>query len=216
MANFIADNVTVSINGRPLFQPLSFEVRAGKVLAIMGPSGSGKSSLLSYMAGTLQAPLVGMGSLKIENQNIENLAIEQRKVGLLYQDDLLFPHITVGENLLYALSRKGSKAQRIQRVKTSLKNVALENYFARLPETLSGGQRARVSLLRTLLSEPKIILLDEPFSKLDKSLREEFKNFVFTTIERQQIPCVLVTHEKDDLPQGSELIDLEGDFTNLT
>ena len=209
MANFFANSIVVSIKGRPLFQPLSFEVRPGKFLAIMGPSGSGKSSLLSYMAGSLQLPLMGSGQLKIENKNIENLSIENRKVGLLYQDDLLFPHMTVGDNLLYAISRKGSKTERIQTVLTSLTKVDLGSYFERLPETLSGGQRARVSLLRTLLSEPKVILLDEPFSKLDKTLRNEFKKFVYGAIERQQIPCVLVTHDKDDAPTDSDFLNLE-------
>ena len=209
MANFFANSIVVSIKGRPLFQPLSFEVRPGKFLAIMGPSGSGKSSLLSYMAGSLQLPLMGSGQLKIENKNIENLSIENRKVGLLYQDDLLFPHMTVGDNLLYAISRKGSKTERIQTVMTSLTKVDLGSYFERLPETLSGGQRARVSLLRTLLSEPKVILLDEPFSKLDKTLRNEFKKFVYGAIERQQIPCVLVTHDKDDAPTDSDFLNLE-------
>ena len=209
MANFTADKVTVSLKGISLFQPLSFEVRPGKVLAIMGPSGRGKSSLLSYIAGSLQQPLVGSGQLKVDARNIETLAIEQRKVGLLYQDDLLFPHMTVGENLLYACSQKVSKMQRVQVVRSSLTNVSLNGFFDRFPETLSGGQRARVSLLRTLLSEPEVILLDEPFSKLDKSLRGEFRNFVFEMIKQKQIPCILVTHDRDDAPMDSTILNLE-------
>lgn len=206
---FEAKNVEIKIKGLSLFKPLSFTVQPGEVVAIMGPSGSGKSSLLSYIAGSLAPPLFGSGQILIEDQDISSFVIEKRRVGILYQEDFLFPHMTVGENLLFSLNNSGSRKLRILEVESALTNVGLRDFFQRLPSSLSGGQRARASLLRTFLSKPKLILLDEPFSKLDKVLRVSFREFVYEQLIQLRIPSVLVTHDSEDIPSGAKVISLE-------
>lgn len=209
MSIFKAMNISISVNDKALFHNLSFEVKPGEVFAVMGASGSGKSSLLSYIVGSLPPTFQASGQLFIDDQKIDQLNIENRKVGILYQDDLLFPHLNVGENLLFAMKEPQDRKSRINVVDTNLEKAGLAGFFNRKPGTLSGGQRARVGALRTILSNPKLILLDEPFSKLDKSLRSSFRDFVFTELKQQEIPCVIVTHDLDDIPAGSHKILIE-------
>jgi len=210
MSEFKAQDLSIYVNSKPLFKKLSFEIGPGEVFAIMGGSGSGKSSLLSYIVGSLSSDLKGSGKLYLNGKQIESLDILDRKVGILLQDDLLFPHMSVGENLLFAMTDAADKKTRKNLVELSLKKSGLDGFFKRKPATLSGGQRARVGALRTLLSKPKLILLDEPFSKLDKSLRSSFRNFIFTEIENQKIPCILVTHDSDDIPANAKTIVIDG------
>ena len=209
MSIFRAMNISISVNDKSLFKNLSFEVKPGEVFAVMGASGSGKSSLLYYIVGSLPPALQASGQLFLDDLRIDHLKIEDRKVGILYQDDLLFPHMNVGENLLFAMKEPQDRKSRINIVDTNLEKAGLAGFFNRKPGTLSGGQRARVGALRTLLSNPKLILLDEPFSKLDKSLRSSFRDFVFTELKQQKIPCVIVTHDLDDIPAGSHKIQIE-------
>ncbi len=209
MSIFRAMNISISVNDKSLFKNLSFEVKPGEVFAVMGASGSGKSSLLNYIVGSLPPALQASGQLFLDDLRIDHLKIEDRKVGILYQDDLLFPHMNVGENLLFAMKEPQDRKSRINIVDTNLEKAGLAGFFNRKPGTLSGGQRARVGALRTLLSNPKLILLDEPFSKLDKSLRSSFRDFVFTELKQQKIPCVIVTHDLDDIPAGSHKIQIE-------
>lgn len=208
MSVFRAMNISISINDKSLFKNLSFEVKPGEVFAVMGASGSGKSSLLNYIVGSLPSTLQASGQLFLDDRRIDHLKIEDRKVGILYQDDLLFPHLNVGENLLFAMKEPQDRKSRINIVDTNLEKAGLAGFFNRKPGTLSGGQRARVGALRTLLSNPKLILLDEPFSKLDKSLRSNFRDFIFTELKQQKIPCVIVTHDLDDIPAGSHKIQI--------
>lgn len=193
--------------GKPLFQPLSFELNKGELLAIMGPSGVGKSSLLSAIAGTLDPVFRCQGEASLNGQNLLNLPLRQRQVGLMFQDDLLFPHFNVGQNLAFALSPSLNKAQRQQRIETALAFAELEGFSQRDITTLSGGQRARVSLLRTLLAEPKLLLLDEPYAKLDKSLKDNFGQFVLDHIQHANVPAILVSHDVDDA-KGWPIVEL--------
>lgn len=209
MSIFRAMNISINVNDRELFKNLSFEVKPGEVFVVMGASGSGKSSLLNYIVGSLPQTLQASGQLFLDDRKIDHLKIEDRKVGILYQDDLLFPHLNVGENLLFAMKEPQDRKSRINIIDTNLEKAGLAGFFNRNPGTLSGGQRARVGALRTLLSNPKLILLDEPFSKLDKSLRSSFRDFVFTELKQQNIPCVIVTHDLDDIPAGSHKIQIE-------
>jgi putative thiamine transport system ATP-binding protein len=201
------ENVTLAVQGRTLIRDLSASIEPGRVLAVMGPSGSGKSSLLGWIAGTLEPPFEAHGSLQLNGTDLAALPIQQRRIGLLFQDDLLFPHLSVQDNLLFALPA-GPRAGRQQAAERALEEAGLGGFGVRLPASLSGGQRARVSLLRALLAAPAALLLDEPFSKLDAALREQMRQFTFTTLATRRVPALLVTHDAADVPAGAHLIRL--------
>ncbi|MFM2422400.1 MAG: hypothetical protein RL291_930 [Pseudomonadota bacterium] len=197
------DDVAVTLGGRTLVE-ISAQVMPGQVLTVMGPSGSGKSSLLSYLAGTLAPAFSARGTARLNGRPLDGLPPEQRRVGLLFQDDLLFPHLSVGGNLAFALpAHVKGKAVRRAACEAALTAAGLEGFVDRDPATLSGGQRARVALLRVLLSEPEALLLDEPFSKLDAQLRASFRAFVFDEIRRRGLPALLVTHDPADAEAAS-------------
>jgi putative thiamine transport system ATP-binding protein len=134
--------------------------------------------------------------------------IQQRRIGLLFQDDLLFPHMTVRDNLLFALPR-GERHQRVAAADAALAEAGLAGFGERIPASLSGGQRSRVSLLRALLAQPRALLLDEPFSKLDAALRAQMREFTFATLRDRRVPTVLVTHDEDDVPTGAQVVRLD-------
>lgn len=184
----------------PLFSPVSFDVCPGEVFTLMGPSGCGKSTLLSAIAGHLANDFSLSGDVTLNERSVMLLAPDQRKIGLLFQDDLLFPHLSVLENLMFGIPRHYRGKERIERAESTLATIGLSQLANKQPSEISGGQRARVSLMRMLLSEPQAVLLDEPFSKLDKALRSEFRQFVFDQIKARQIPAIMVTHDHDDIP----------------
>jgi putative thiamine transport system ATP-binding protein len=192
------DGVVIRRDGRTLVD-ISDHVAPGEVLTVMGPSGSGKSTLLSYIIGTLDGAFDAKGRVVLNGADITDLAPEQRHVGILFQDELLFPHLSVGDNLAFGLraSVKGRAARR-QRIETALEDIGLSGFADRDPETLSGGQKARVALMRMLLSDPKALLLDEPFSRLDTERRDQIRALVFDQARAKGLPVLLVTHDHAD------------------
>ncbi len=200
--------ITIATPERVLMRDLGARVGAGEVLAVMGESGAGKSALLALVVGTLAPAFRASGRIRLDGRDIAGLATVQRRIGILFQDDLLFPHMTVLENLLFALPAHASRAARTARAEAALQHAGLEGHGPRWPSSLSGGQRARVSVLRALLAEPRALLLDEPFSRLDSALRERFRDFVFERLREQAIPALLVTHDPHDVPPGAQLIRL--------
>jgi len=191
--------VRISLNGSVLIEETSLIVLPGEVVTVMGPSGSGKSSLLAYVCGTLPPAFDARGRILIDEIDVTGLPIEKRRIGILFQDDLLFPHMSVGENLLFAVPRSaGDRKRRCGLVLHALEEAELRGYEDRDPATLSGGQRARVALMRTLLSEPRAVLLDEPFAKLDASMRGNIRRFVFDHVLTRGIPTLMVTHDEQD------------------
>ncbi len=195
--------------GEILIGPLNFDIAAGEVMTLMGASGVGKSTVLNWLIGARQPMFTISGEAWLDGKNIDQLPTEQRRVGILFQEDLLFPHFSVGDNLAYALPAhiKGRKARRAA-VEEVLDSVQLGAFHDRDPATLSGGQRARVSLLRTLLAEPQALLMDEPFSKLDAELRQQFRQFVYDRVTERKIPTLLVTHDAEDVPAGGRVLEL--------
>ena len=189
-----------------LLRDFSLDCPNGRVTTLMGPSGCGKSSLLAAIAGL---PLNGLHAnieVSIQGQRVDHLPTSQRRIGLLFQDDLLFAHMSVRENLLFAVP-PGIATEREMQADAALDELGFQDMANRSPLTLSGGQRARVSLMRTLLAKPQALLLDEPFSKLDVALREQFRQFVFEHVKRLQLPTLLVTHDAADIADRDAVID---------
>jgi putative thiamine transport system ATP-binding protein len=191
--------VSLRVGGNDLLTGLDLEVGPGAVTTVMGPSGCGKSSLLSYLCGTLEPVFEASGEIWLDGVAIHELPPERRRVGILFQDDLLSPHLSVGENLAFALppTVRGRRERRA-RTDAALREADLAGFARRDPATLSGGQRARVALMRTLLAEPRALLLDEPFGKLDRALRDRFRRFVFEHARAAGLPTLLVTHDEAD------------------
>jgi putative thiamine transport system ATP-binding protein len=193
------DGVGISLHGRVLVPPLSLAIDGGRVAVLMGPSGSGKSSLLAHLCGTLDPAFDAVGRVKLRGVDLDGLPPERRRIGILFQDDLLFPHLSVAENLAFGLpAGLRGRAERREAVERALEDADLGGLGGRDPATLSGGQRARVALMRTLLAEPAALLLDEPFSKLDVALRVRFRALVFDHARRRGLPTLLVTHDPAD------------------
>jgi putative thiamine transport system ATP-binding protein len=191
---------------RVLMRDFSLECPPARIVTLMGPSGCGKSSLLAAIAGLplpgLQADIV----LHLAGRRVDTLPTSQRRMGLLFQDDLLFAHMSVRENLIFA-TPPGTPGERAAQADAALAELGFESMAHRNPATLSGGQRARVSLLRTLVAKPQALLLDEPFSKLDVALRAQFREFVFEHARRLQLPTLLVTHDAADIAEPAHVID---------
>lgn len=192
----------------PLFRQVNFCVPRGEIVTLMGPSGSGKSTLFSWMVGALSSDFKAQGELWLDERRCDTLPVETRGLGILFQDALLFDHFSVGQNLMLALPSRIKGEARRERVEQALRSAGLENYSASDPATLSGGERARVSLLRALLAEPQALLLDEPFSRLDKALRTTLRTWVFDAVRARNIPAVLVTHDEEDIPPGGKVIEI--------
>lgn len=189
------------------FVSLNIAVTGGEILTIMGPSGSGKSTLLLALLGALPPAFDQQGRVLLNGRDLTGLPPHERRIGLLFQDDVLFPHLSVGANLAFALPRRirGRKA-RGDAVALALEQAGLAGYQDRDPATLSGGQRSRVALMRALLAEPCALLLDEPFSRLDTELRAQIRNFTLETVRNRRIPTILVTHDAEDARAAGGLI----------
>ncbi|HCY98789.1 MAG TPA: ABC transporter ATP-binding protein [Rhodobacter sp.] len=182
-----------------LFAPISLHIPAGEVACVMGPSGVGKSTLLDGIGGHLAHDFKMRGRVLLEGRDVTQLPPETRRIGLMFQDALLFPHLSLGDNLAFGLptSLQGRAARRAA-VDMALDQAGLAGLYDRDPATLSGGQRARAALMRTLLAEPLALLLDEPFSKLDPALRDEMRRFTFAHVRTRAIPALMVSHDPED------------------
>lgn len=194
----------LAIGGMDLICDLQLEVPPGVVHTLMGDSGSGKSSLLAAICGTLPPAFEFRGSVSLDGEPIDSLPTERRRVGILFQDDLLFAHMSVRENLLFAVP-PGPRAGREALVQQALADLEMPGFGKQDPATLSGGQRSRVALMRALLAQPHALLLDEPFSRMDAGLRERMREFVFATVRTRDIPVLLVTHDEADVADRAHL-----------
>ena len=192
------------IAGNTLIRATRVTVAPGQIHTVMGPSGSGKSSLLAAVCGTLDPRVHFEGSVALHGRRLDGLPTEARRIGILFQDDLLFPHMSVAENLLFAVPA-GARAQRDAQVTQGLETLEMLQFGHADPATLSGGQRARIALMRALLAQPQALLLDEPFSRLDKVLRGRIREFVFALVRTRQIPVLLVTHDEADVADPAHL-----------
>jgi putative thiamine transport system ATP-binding protein len=191
-------NACLSVNGRSLITDLSLRIAPGNILTLMGKSGAGKSSLVAFICGALDPAFQSCGAVRLDGADVTRLPIEKRRIGVLFQDDLLFAHMTVAENLAFAVPQGIARNERSRRVIAALEEAELAEFAGRDPATLSGGQRSRAALMRAILAEPRALLLDEPFSRLDSELRARIRTFTFSVISRRNIPALLVTHDQAD------------------
>lgn len=189
--------LTISRKTAP-FLSLSFSIAPGEILTVMGPSGAGKSTLLSAISGHLAPDFSISGAITLEGQNLLSRPAAERRVGILFQDHLLFPHLSVGGNLAFGLSPAVAKKDRPGVIAAALADIGLAGFEHRDPATLSGGQKARVALMRMLLAEPRLLLLDEAFSGLDTDLRRTIRQMVFDQARDRGLPVLMVTHDPED------------------
>jgi len=191
-------NVAIRLDGDELVT-LDAAIGPGEVLTVMGPSGVGKSTLVAFVGGFLGRDFRASGNIILNGRDVTALPPEERSIGLLFQDALLLPHLSVAGNLLVGLDPavKG-RAVRRRAAEAALAEVGLEGFADRDPATLSGGQAARVALMRTLLARPQALVLDEPFSRLDVARRAQVRNLVFAECRKYGLPVLLVTHDPAD------------------
>jgi len=211
MSLYLKDISIRSRAGLSLFAPLSLKIPSGKVFTVVGPSGIGKSTLLDAIGGHLKNGFHLTGSVVLNGRNLTNLPPESRRIGVMFQDEMLFPHLSVGDNLAFGLpaTMRGKEIRRAA-VDSALDQSGLSKLYDRDPATLSGGQRSRAALMRTILAEPHALLLDEPFSKLDNTLRNEISCFVLAFTKSNAIPTLMVTHKSDDAAAtGGTMLELK-------
>ena len=188
--------LTKRFGTRPVVHDLDLALEHGDFVALLGPSGCGKTTTLRLIAGFEQPDA---GTIAIGGQVVVGRGVfvqpERRRVGMVFQDHALFPHLTVGQNVAFGLARG---RQRAPRVAECLELVGLGGYGERLPHQLSGGQQQRVALARALAPRPDILLLDEPFSNLDPSLRVQVRADVRAILKAAQTTAILVTHDQEE------------------
>ena len=177
---------------KPLVKNLSFKVKKGEILIISGKSGLGKSTLLDLISGFHDNNLIWTGKIYLNKLDITNASIQNKKIGYTLQDYFLFPHFNVKNNLIFSLPKqtRNKKEQALD----YLKQINMVEFSDHYPSELSGGQKARIACLRAIVSNPDALLLDEPFSSLDKKTMKSFQKFLFDYVKKLNIPCIIVSH----------------------
>ncbi len=190
------EQITKHYNSAPVVNDVSLQIEAGEFFVLLGPSGSGKSTLLRIAAGLTD---VDHGRISFHGRDVTHVRARDRGVGLVFQHYALFRHMTVGENVEFALRVRGVRRRnRARRRDELLQLVALEGYAARLPGQLSGGQQQRVAVARALAHEPQVLLLDEPFGALDAKIRVELRETIRQVQRRLGMTTILVTHDQEE------------------
>ena len=189
-------HISQNYGDRALLQDINLSVAAGEIVALLGPSGSGKSTLLAIVAG-LQQPL--SGSVWFDDQDITRLPPEQRRFALMFQDFALFPHLNVLDNVAFGLvEQKQGKARARAQALDMLALLGLADHARQKVWHLSGGEQQRVALARALITQPRALLLDEPFSALDADLRASLRDEFKARIQAAGMPTLLVTHDEQE------------------
>ena len=193
------NNITKTFpDGTLALKPTSLKIEAGEILVLLGPSGCGKTTTLRMIAGLEFADDNG-GTIVFGDHDVTGLPIEKRKVGMVFQSYALFPNMNVSENITYGLKVRGvGESERAGRLKEMLKMFDLEKYASRNVHQLSGGQRQRVALARAIITEPDVLLLDEPLSALDALLKQRLRGDIRELLKRLGITAVYVTHDQEE------------------
>ena len=192
-------DLKISFEDNHVLDGFNLNLEGGDIFALLGDSGSGKSSALRFIAGLERANL---GSVALDGNNLSDggahsVKPELREIGMVFQDYALFPHMTVFENISFGINQL-SKKERIEKVKKLLDLISLSGIEKKYPHQLSGGEQQRVSLARSLATSPKLLLLDEPFSSLDKSNRDQLVKQVREILKNAGVTSILVTHDETE------------------
>ena len=190
-------NLSSSFDESQVLEKFNLNVESGDIFALLGDSGSGKSSALRFIAGLENAK---NGSVILDGANLSlngahSVKPELREIGMVFQDYALFPHMTVFQNISFSIDHL-SKKSKTEKVTSLLELINLNGIEKKYPHQLSGGEQQRVSLARALANSPKLLLLDEPFSSLDKSHRDELVKDVRSILKNQLVTSILVTHDE--------------------
>ena len=194
-ANYLSlQKVSLAYGNSIAVKDLDLDIRKGELLALLGPSGCGKTTTMRAIAGLM--PVAG-GRIDLDGADITRVAANKRAVGLVFQSYALFPHLTVYENVAFGLKLKGMNGKALDdKVASGLKSVGLSNFASRKPAELSGGQQQRVALARSMVMEPKVLLLDEPLSNLDARLRLEMRTELQRVQKETGVTMIFVTHDQ--------------------
>ena len=186
-------NISFSYKDKMIFDNYNFVINKEEIIAIIGPSGCGKSTLLKIING-LETEY--SGDVLLNGINVNNIPVNKRDIVLMFQDNLLFPHMTIFENIEFSLKMKKYPKHEIKKmVEEVARDIHLEDKLNKYPKELSGGQQRRVALARAVISKPKLLLLDEPFTGLDKEIKLEIMNLVKIIREKYDTSIVFVTHD---------------------
>ena len=177
---------------KPLIKNLCFTVKKGEILFISGKSGLGKSTLLDLISGFHDNNLIRTGKIYLNKIDITYIPIQNKKIGYMLQDYFLFPHFNVKNNLIFSLPKQTRNKK--EQVMNYLEQINMVEFSDHYPSELSGGQKARIACLRAIVSNPDALLLDEPFSSLDKKTMKSFQKFLFDYVKKLNIPCIIVSH----------------------
>ena len=183
------------------------QLESGDIFALLGDSGSGKSSALRFIAGLENAQLgsVALDGNDLSDSGSHSVKPELREVGMVFQDYALFPHMTVFQNISFGINHL-SKKEKIEKVESLLDLISLEGIEKKYPHQLSGGEQQRVSLARSLATSPKLLLLDEPFSSLDKSHRDQLVKEVRDILKKAGVTSILVTHDESEAKEFADKV----------
>jgi iron(III) transport system ATP-binding protein len=187
------NDLSHSINNYRILKNINIELEKDKIACILGPSGCGKTTLLKLIAGLEK---IKHGEILLNNTAVSSSSIhlptEKRKIGFLFQDYALFPHLTVKENLNFAINNKEKKKHNINEI---IEVIKLPSSLQKYPHELSGGEQQRVALARSIISQPDFLLLDEPFSSLDLNLKEEIRDDTLHLLQKSNVTVLIVTHD---------------------
>ena len=185
---------------------ISFTLESGKIGCLLGPSGAGKSTLLKIVAGfvTPNGGEVFIHGQKVASANKIIVPVQKREIGIVFQQHALFPHMTVAENILYGCRR--AKAERQEFLQQLLQEFKIEIHKDKYPHEISGGEAQRVAVARAIASEPRVLLMDEPFSSLDQNLRAQVEQQCLSVIRERKLTALIVTHDEASAKAMSDLI----------
>ncbi len=195
-------HVSLSFGAEYLCQDLSFSLNPSEIGLLMAPSGAGKSTLLKWIAGLEISKLNASGNVMLNGNTLNHVRAEKRQIGVLFQHPLLFPHLNVADNISFGMQpispAENQPENRAEKIANLLEAAGMAGFEKRDPETLSGGQQARIAMLRSVAAAPKALLLDEPFSSLDDVQRTRILQLLSHHIQTLNIPVLLVSHDPRD------------------